>query len=290
VKLKEYKSNDELIEIMKSRNIKISDHEIEKTYEYLDKYSYNMFVNPYKIIHCSSYHIEKGHVYDDEVSIQSYIYFLDEQYRHDLIIFKALKEFENILSTLLLKEVLKNPSEVDRHIKGTIECQNVIKEKLLEVDNNQRHLALGVLCKSYNITKDKYYSAQNLEKYIGENNFDCYSLFHGSHRLHFKQKYEILNLLPESHFIFKELQNKFGYKKIKKHSDFNAVNALRNSICHFNSIAYKIYEEEKESLKNNKKNKRSIYLKAIKLLMLDDQHDFYIGIEKKFKNKVDMNS
>jgi hypothetical protein len=140
---------------------------------------------------------------------------------------------------------LKNPTAVDEHIKKIILSQRSIKESLFQHSSEIRNQELDKLCAKHNLTRDKYYSAQNLEKYFEVSKFDCFSLFHGSHRLHFKEKYEILNLLPESHFIFKELQKIYNYKKIKKYSDFKTINALRNSICHFNSISYKIYDDEK---------------------------------------------
>lgn len=49
--MKEFKSNDELIKIMKSRNIKINDHEIELVKQYLDK---NIWTQKKKLINDAS--------------------------------------------------------------------------------------------------------------------------------------------------------------------------------------------------------------------------------------------
>lgn len=277
--MKKYKNKEELIMLMKDRRIKFSD--VEEQYKYVKKYSYNMVLNPYKIFHCTGYSMEKGHVYEKESDFNEYIEFHKKQLQMENVIFKHIKEFELIFSTLLMEQVFR---EIDGYILKIKEVQNKIIEidskfKIQELNNFEKKQ----IFKQYEITTSHYYGVKNIEKKIGvDNGFDCFSLFHGSGKIDFGTKIAVFTLVEKKWEIFKEIQNTYGYNRIKKIEDIKKINQLRNLICHHNSIAYAVYKD----MKIGTNNKRPACLRSLSLLNLVNEKNFYSKVEEEYKKKV----
>lgn len=129
--LKEYKLPNELLEIMKSRNI-VMDIDEKVVAAYLEQYSYNMIVNPYKIMYCSGIDNEWNHEYDKSVNVSAIISFFDLEKNFMNILFKYISEFEMNFSSYLTMYYMKEYHAIKKQINSEIiTCINEVNKQLL---------------------------------------------------------------------------------------------------------------------------------------------------------------
>lgn len=144
--LKEYKTVDELITILKQRKVQFQDEiDVEIMKEYLNKYSYNSVINPYKVLYCSKILESGSHIYESEVSAKEIINFFDRSLKFNNILFKWINRFEYNFSTSLTKiytgDFLEVKSEILEDIKGkyNIEVNKIntrLRKEAVEVMDN----------------------------------------------------------------------------------------------------------------------------------------------------------
>lgn len=98
---KEYKKPEQLIEIMKQRNINFKDDEEMKLVNYLRYYSYNMVVNPYKVLYCSKVKEDGSHVYENQGEAAILIDLFKKSLELNNMLFKHISDFEYNFSSVL---------------------------------------------------------------------------------------------------------------------------------------------------------------------------------------------
>ncbi len=144
--LKEYKTVDELITILRQRKVQFKDEiDVEIMKDYLNKYSYNSVINPYKVLYCSKILENGSHVYEIDASAKEIINFFERSLEFNNILFKWINKFEYNFSTSLTKiytgDFIEVKSEILEDIKDkyNIEVSKIntwLRKEAVEVMSN----------------------------------------------------------------------------------------------------------------------------------------------------------
>ncbi len=179
--LKEYKTIDELISILKKRKVTFNKEEEELMKDYLNKYSYNSVINPYKVLYCSKILEDGSHVYERDVSAKEIIKFFERSLEFNNILFKWINRFEYNFSTSLTKVYTGDFIEVKSEIFEDI--KNKYNIEVSKVNTQLRREAVELISKissnkttvyKYNEIYQKKYVDKIETRYSGsENIFDA---------------------------------------------------------------------------------------------------------------------
>lgn len=231
----ELNSDMALVTYLNSKSIGESD----KIVDLIRRYGIVDTINPIKKLICSSLDSNWKHIYLQEISYDVIYDNYMKGKKLNRLLFAELDEFERLFTSQLMNMYLSNYSNVDSIINFEVK-QKITKEptvlfldnfldtlKLLDDDETNSNHIFSFFSNSINATDSSLGKKINLFKILND-------------------EYKTI--------IVKAINNYGNFKLsedisiINRTIELNALNKLRNTVCHNNSIQYSCYENQLEQI------------------------------------------
>ncbi len=231
----EFSDDAALISYLSSKSIVESD----KIISLIRRYGIVDTINPVKKLICSSLDSNWKHQYSTEISYDIVYDNYMTGKRFNRLLFSELDEFERLFTSQLMNVYLSNHASVDSIInydtKGRIRKEATIEfldsfinsVKQLSDDNVNSNQVFSFFYNSINAEKSSLGRKINLFKILND-----------------EYKISIISQVNE----FGNFNLSTDINIINRTIELNALNKLRNAVCHNNSIQYNCYETQLEEI------------------------------------------
>lgn len=316
--MKEIKTVDEMIRLLKNRNVTIDKFNDKQFKEYLQKYNYTVVINPYKPIHSNKIVVNgditsQQHIYENNISCKAYINHFEKDKEVSNFLFGEIYEFEMIFSNLVTKYIIIMKDDffdnINYKISDTYEryCnngKNTLEDKIVEVKklkldrillrSDQQFVHLVKKSKTFEFLLS-FNTNPKSEIFSFLNNINIKSTFN--------EKIILFKLLPHSaqENILSEVKELSGNKYVFENRKqfiicLSSIRAIRNMICHHNSLSYNLIGESRKDIIRNRYENKNGKVKFSKTNLgriliffnLTSERGYFAYYNNYFRNVVDL--